>query len=456
MFFLMSVRQHATIGLCLLACVGLTSGLATVRGLRCGLQVVSFPVPLHPLRGGTDIKWTPGDDKPNAPFSKRARDEQARREGRDPDAPPPEDWGAMVVRMAQEAATSVVQHPREAAYVAAAGVAGYQVIRIRSKLRQDWPVPIFAASPHMTLLQPRGRYLKNTLLPRVRGLELLSPSGSPLTISAASAAGKTQPIEIPGFSVFSHRVRVGTGLADMVEACSALKAWRMADAVEGMDAIVTRKTVAGTGGVGDSVLLVSRTSGGYVCQPWRVVHCDEPPASLVRSASATDTQQQQGKGVGMDKRSLGAVELRKKGTGDNAAVDGPMTWSLVCAALQGCSMEGEVRFGLELQQAAEEGGSFELWLEVVAATKRARAASFLLHSAFTRLLHKNLEVRVSADMHAEWSAGCAFLCMHQYLDASLSLCQSCIQTYERIPKHAGDVGAATESGGNSEGNACSA
>ena len=72
-----------------------------------------------------------------------------------------------------------------------------------------------------------------------------------------------------GYSIFRHRAQVGCGVEDLLEACNALKAWRMADAVEGLSAIVTRKGVGGgTGGVGDTVVLVQRTRAGYVCEPW--------------------------------------------------------------------------------------------------------------------------------------------------------------------------------------------
>ncbi len=43
-----------------------------------------------------------------------------------------------------------------------------------------------------------------------------------------------------------------------------------------MTAVVTRKGVGGIGGVGDTVVIMTRTSLAYVSQPWRVVHCDEP------------------------------------------------------------------------------------------------------------------------------------------------------------------------------------
>ena len=138
------------------------------------------PLPLR-LKGGTDIKWTPGDDKPNgardvdccptrrkyddimntylacadavlyailrtdapnmhaqlaaaAPFSKRARDAQARAEGRDPDAPPPEGWS--LVTLFTGLANAISQYPREAATLFAAAMAGCSMMRLRNKIRQ--------------------------------------------------------------------------------------------------------------------------------------------------------------------------------------------------------------------------------------------------------------------------------------------------------------------------------
>ena len=64
----------------------------------------------------------------------RARDEQARAEGRDPDAPPPEGWS--LARLVVGAADTIAKHPREAAALAATAAAGYGVMRIRNELRQ--------------------------------------------------------------------------------------------------------------------------------------------------------------------------------------------------------------------------------------------------------------------------------------------------------------------------------
>ena len=38
---------------------------------------------------------------------------------------------------------------------------------------------------------------------------------------------------VPGYSVFTNRVKVGAGAEDAMEACNSVKAWRMADAVDG-------------------------------------------------------------------------------------------------------------------------------------------------------------------------------------------------------------------------------
>ena len=64
----------------------------------------------------------------------RARDEQARAEGRDPDAPPPEGWS--LARLVSSAADTMAKHPREVAAIAATAAAGYGVMRIRNELRQ--------------------------------------------------------------------------------------------------------------------------------------------------------------------------------------------------------------------------------------------------------------------------------------------------------------------------------
>jgi len=162
------------------------------------------------LRGGTDIKWTPGDDKPNAPFSKRARDEQARAEGRDPDAPPPEDWS--LLRLARCVASAISEHPKEAATLVAAASAGYVATRIRNKLRQDWPVTIKSSSPYISMLKPQGVYLKTTLLPHFRALELISPRDTPLSLPPKlKCDSKDKGLEVPGYSVFEHLVKVGCG-----------------------------------------------------------------------------------------------------------------------------------------------------------------------------------------------------------------------------------------------------
>jgi hypothetical protein len=130
---LMAVRMSSAL---LLAMLGLCVGRTLAAGALdrpIGVRVLRPPAPLR-LRGGTDIKWTPGDDKPNAPFSKRARDEQARAEGRDPDAPPPEGWS--LVSAVVGVANAISQHPREAATLFAAAAAGYSVMSIRRKIRQ--------------------------------------------------------------------------------------------------------------------------------------------------------------------------------------------------------------------------------------------------------------------------------------------------------------------------------
>ena len=55
--------------------------------------------------------------------------------------------------------------------------------------------------------------------------------------------------DVPGYAVLTEKVKVGARAEDAVEACNAIKAWRMADAVDGLalqidlcdiDAIVSR------------------------------------------------------------------------------------------------------------------------------------------------------------------------------------------------------------------------
>jgi hypothetical protein len=53
---------------------------------------------------------------------------------------------------------------------------------------------------------------------------------------------------------------------------------------------------------------------------------------------------------------------------------------------QGCSLDGEVSFRLELHEGAGE----DVWLEVVSVTKRAPAASFLLHSSLSKMMKTSL------------------------------------------------------------------
>lgn len=344
-------------------CVGPLAAGALDRPI--GVCVLRPPAPMR-LRGGTDIKWTPGDDKPNAPFSKRARDEQARAEGRDPDAPPPEGWS--LVSVAAGVANAISEHPREAATLVAAAAAGYSVMSIRRKIRQDWPITLRTQGPHMTWLRPQGRYLKDTLLPHVRVLQLASPREMPLTL--APKTGGKGAADVPGYSVLTRRVKVGAGAQDAMEVCNAVRAWRAADAVDGLSAIVSRKAVAGAGAVGDSVVLVHRTRLGYLSSPWRVTHYDSPAQfeeALNSSKAACGGQE-------------GAA-----GVGEGGAAASARSWRMVCSALAGSAFEGELSFRVEM---AEDEG---VWFEVTAATKRAAGSSLLLVPLLSSTLRSALE-----------------------------------------------------------------
>jgi len=282
------------------------------------------------LRGGVDIKWTPSSDEPIAPFSKRARDAQAEAEGRDPSAQPPEPWS--IPRALRTVFSIVADNPRETTFALLAATICYYLARIRSLLRDGWPVPLRAASPQVTLLRPRGRYVKQTLVPKLRAAEWNH-----------DGRGMTKESAPEGFKEVRHRVEVGRGADDFEMAAAALRAYRMADAADWLSAHVAPDEQ------GDRLALVARTSLGYLASFWRVAYRDVAPEPAAAAG--------------------GAATQRV---------------ALGLASLKDSCFEGEVRLAVEF-----EGGGVDdrVWFEVVSYTRAARGAAFGA-SGYLQRLHR--------------------------------------------------------------------
>jgi len=291
--------------------------LALLPGTTSLPPLALHPAPRLTLRGGIDIKWTPSSDEPIAPFSKKARDAQAEREGRNPSAAPPEPWS--IPRGLRAIANTVMEHPKETAYLFCAATVGYCIAKIRAKLQWGWPVPLRSTSPHLTLLRPHGRYLKQELLPKMR-----------IAQWNHAMQGMTQKPVAKGYKEVRHRVQVGEGADDWALALQALRTWRIVDAVDWLSAHSTPDDKEG-----ESVVLVARTSLGYLASPWRVSYREEDAADVASKSGADAAASKSGAdaaaakpllvsdAAGKRKAALvAAVAAKPKEVGDAKAADG--------------------------------------------------------------------------------------------------------------------------------------
>jgi hypothetical protein len=124
-----------------------------------------------------------------------------------------------------------------------------------------------------------------------------------------------------------------------------------------------------------------------------VIECDQLPEDLVALTAGTEegTKAEVGEVEEVEEGAGGrAEEVTGKGKAEEVKQvqrhKGGVSWSMVCGALNGCSMDGQIRFSVEL----DEGADAQVWLEVLAVTKRAQRASMVLHPMLTKMLRTAL------------------------------------------------------------------